>query len=150
MDDTKTTAVDYLKYLVALCITIIEQVQGDLGGLDSSRRVTPRDIHTAHARLDAVWHALTGGRSVLHTVGDDLDHYSDGRPVETTLNVGAGTRWVHTWHPHPDHPRNKPGDVGEMITRSGTRKRIIVSAAGVLDAVSEFPGCESPSWAADW
>jgi hypothetical protein len=41
-----------------------------------------------------VWHALTGGRSVLHTVGDDLDHYSDGRPVATTLNVGAGTRWV--------------------------------------------------------
>jgi hypothetical protein len=37
-----------------------------------------------------------------------------------------------------------------MITRNETRKRIIVAAPGVLDVVSEFPGCESPSWAADW
>jgi hypothetical protein len=27
MNDTTTTAVNYLKYLVALCITIIEQVR---------------------------------------------------------------------------------------------------------------------------
>jgi len=37
-----------------------------------------------------------------------------------------------------------------MVTRNGTKKRVIVAAAGVLDAVSEFPGCESPSWASNW
>jgi hypothetical protein len=38
MGDTTTTAVDYLKYLVALCITITEPVQGDLGDFDSAAR----------------------------------------------------------------------------------------------------------------
>ncbi len=37
-----------------------------------------------------------------------------------------------------------------MVTRNRTRKRIIICAPGVLDAVSDFPSCESPSWAADW
>jgi hypothetical protein len=37
-----------------------------------------------------------------------------------------------------------------MTPHNGTHKRIIVCAPGVLDAVSAFLGCESPSWAADW
>jgi len=37
-----------------------------------------------------------------------------------------------------------------LTTRNGTQKQIVVSAPGVLDAISEFPGCESPSWAVDW
>jgi hypothetical protein len=108
MDDTATSAVDYLKYLVALCITIIERVQGDLGGFNLSRHTTPRDRTTAVARLDAVWHALAGGRSVLHSAGDDLDRYSDGRPVATTLNMGParagstpGTRTLITQETSP-------------------------------------------------
>jgi hypothetical protein len=34
--------------------------------------------------------------------------------------------------------------VGELTTRNGTRKGVVVSAPGHLDALSEFPGCESP------
>jgi hypothetical protein len=149
MDETATNPVDWLKFAAAECIATVDCVDYDLAALDLTRPVTRPDIEVALARLHRVRQVLNAAITAVCTDGD-IDHYSDGRAIATHLNVGAGARWVHHWHPEPDHWLNRPHTAGELRTRNGTRKRVIVTAPGHLDAVSEFPGRDSPSWAIDW
>jgi hypothetical protein len=73
-----------------------------------------------------------------------------GRTITSQLPLGDGTQYVHCWHSELAHATNSPREIGRLTTRGGTRTRLIVSPPGHLDAVSEFPECESPSWGADW
>jgi hypothetical protein len=79
-----------------------------------------------------------------------MERYADGRAVTSRLGFCDGTQYVHQWHPDPAHPLNRPHEIATVTTRNGTRKRVIVTAPGHLDAVSEFPDCGSPSSAANW
>jgi hypothetical protein len=127
-------------------------VQDDLGALDARDDLNSAvGIETALARLEHVRHVLRHvvGMCCAHC-GDDMEHYADGRAVTSHLRFCDGTQYLHQWHPDPAHPLNRPHEIASVTTRNGTRERIHVSAPGILDAVSDFPGCGSPSWAADW
>jgi hypothetical protein len=64
--------------------------------------------------------------------GDAVNTYSDGRPVATTIRWDRG--WVtHIWHPDPLHPSNRPGQVFDLEEESGCRRRLIITAPGILD-----------------
>jgi hypothetical protein len=136
-----TTTVDYVKLACAL----VGLAQDDLGALDSGRDSPSLAIETALARLEHVRHVLR------HVVGvccahcaEDMEHYADGRPVTSHLRFCDGTQFVHHWHPDPAHPLNRPHEIAAVTTRNGTRKRVIVTAPGHLDAISSFPGCDRP------
>jgi hypothetical protein len=59
------------------------------------------------------------------------NRYTDGRPVISTLDLGPRI-FIKVWHPDVNHPMNAPAEVGVDYE---TRRRVIVSAAGHLDAV---------------
>ena len=64
--------------------------------------------------------------------GDAVNTYSDGRPVATTIRWDGG--WVtHVWHPDPSHPSNRPGQVFDLEEESGSRRRLVITALGILD-----------------
>jgi hypothetical protein len=64
--------------------------------------------------------------------GEAANTYSDGRPVATTIQWDGG--WVtHVWHPDPQHPSNRPGQVFDLEEESGCRRRLIITAPGILD-----------------
>jgi hypothetical protein len=68
-----------------------------------------------------------------------LQHYSDGRPVETVLDIENGNIYHHTWHPDLAHRVNQPQEHGPHVTTSGARKTIIVTAPGILDVSDARP-----------
>ena len=84
----------------------------------------------------------------VESADNDMAHFADGRPVMGGLRMCDGSQYLQPWHPYAFQDTSR--EIRTVTTRNGTRKRIIVSARGVLDTVSEFPGCESPSWAVDW
>jgi hypothetical protein len=141
MSDTTTTVVDYVKLAAAL----VGLVQADLGVLNAPGGDSAVAIETAVARLEHVRHVL---RHVVSTCcahcGDDMEHYEDGRAVACHIRFGDGTQYIYAWHPTAAHQMNQPRELGTVTTRNGTKKHVIVSAPGHLDAVSEFPGCDRP------
>jgi hypothetical protein len=64
--------------------------------------------------------------------GAAVNTYCDGRPVATTIRWAGG--WVtHVWHPDPQHPSDRPGQVFDLEEESGSRRRLIITAPGILD-----------------
>jgi hypothetical protein len=78
------------------------------------------------ARNDMGWH-------MRDLMGEDaVNTYSDCRPVSTTIRWDDG--WVtHVWHPDRLHPSNRPGQVFDLEEESGCRRRLIITAPGILD-----------------
>lgn len=93
----------------------------DVAGWAVDRLAELQDVVDAHrATLDV--HAGT---------------YSTGVPVASVVDVGAGWRWQHIWHPAP--PLNRPGALREVGLPDGSRGTIVASAPGVLDVVRQRP-----------
>jgi hypothetical protein len=67
--------------------------------------------------------------------------YDDGRAVMSVMPVDdAGlARYIHCWHPAADHPMNQRGELETVTLHDATRKKVLVSAPGVLDSVSLPP-----------
>jgi hypothetical protein len=61
--------------------------------------------------------------------------YDDGRPVISVMPIGPGV-YVHAWHPDRTHPMNSRCDLDVITIPDGTRKQMVVSAPGCIDAVS--------------
>lgn len=61
--------------------------------------------------------------------------YSDGRPVFTQFELEYGCTFQHVWHPDPAHKRNQPGPLCIVDTPSGKRRRVVITAPGILDAL---------------
>jgi hypothetical protein len=62
-------------------------------------------------------------------------HYDDGRPVISAMPIGQGL-YVHVWPVDPTHPMNSRCELDVITTPDGAPKQMIVSAPGVIDAVS--------------
>jgi hypothetical protein len=78
------------------------------------------------ASNDMGWHV----RDLMRE--DAVNTYSDGHPVATTIRWDGG--WVtHVWHPDPLHPSNRPGQVFDLEEELGSRRRLIITAPGILD-----------------
>jgi hypothetical protein len=89
---------------------------------------------------------VSGVRSIPAARTDDLDlnHYSDGRQVATTLRWPDGW-YTHVWHRDPLHPDNRPGQVLELQEYSyDCPRRVVITAPGIID-VFDDPGDEAAS-----
>src|SRR5271157_2320761 len=150
MGNTTISAADWIKFTAAT----VEQVSDEPGapsahpGLPSDVVAIARlDLETACARLEQVREMLRGIVALFYS-DHVMAHFADGRPVLERLQMCDGRQYLQAGHPDP--VQDQPREIRTVTTRNGIKKRIVVSAPGHLDAVSEFPGCESPSWAADW
>jgi hypothetical protein len=135
-------AEDYKKYVYALGKHRVRRLYDSVGGLDLDLD-TSADITCSLGQLE-MWLHLAAfvddddacndmGWHVRHLMGGDaVNTYSDGRPVATTIRWDGG--WVtHVWHPDPLHPSNRPGQVFDLEEESGCRRRLIITAPGILD-----------------
>jgi len=133
---------DFKKYICALGRHRIERLYDLFGGLDPDLETT-NDGMCSLGQLQ-LWLYLAAfvdddqagneiGWNVRDLIsGDAVNTYSDGRPVATTIRWDGG--WVtHVWHPDPQHPSNQPGQVFDLEEESWSRRRLIITAPGILD-----------------
>jgi hypothetical protein len=138
------TTEDYEKYICALGRHRIERLYDSVGGLDLDIDIST-DITCSLGQLE-LWLYLAAfvddddddaGKEIGWNVrdlirGDAVNMYSDGRPVATTIRWDGG--WVtHVWHPDPLHPSNRPGQVLDLEEEVLCRRRLIITAPGILD-----------------
>lgn len=71
----------------------------------------------------------------LDLASEDAEKFSDGRPVRTTIPLGKSGHWHQPWSADPTSPRDQPRVVGDYRFPDGTRWRIAVLRAGVVDAM---------------
>jgi hypothetical protein len=143
MDDSATfdsdKLVDFLKFTSAT----VDRAEDQLSGI----RPTNSPQETAVTVETAICYLATARQLLQNIIGvycphcaHDMNRFTDGRPVTSTLNFCEGSQWVHLWHPDRAHPWNRPREVGTLTTRNGTHKRIVVSAPGHLDSVTISEG----------
>ncbi len=133
---------DYKKYIYALGKHRVRRLHNAVGTLDLDLETS--DDVTSSLRQAEMWLFLAAfvddddacnemGWDVWDLMaGDAVNTYSDGRPVATTIQWDGG--WVtHVWHPDPLHPSNRPGQVLDLEEESGCRRRLIITAPGILD-----------------
>jgi hypothetical protein len=133
---------DYKKYIYGLGKQRVRRLHDSVGTLDadienSTDLTCSLDqlemwlylaafVDDDEACSDMGWHV----RDLMR--GDAVNTYSDGRAVATTIRWDGG--WVtHVWHPDPLHPSNQPGQVFDLEEESGCRRRLIITAPGILD-----------------
>jgi|SRR5271156_2614293 len=130
------SAADWLKFTAA----VVEQSRCELEALSprigspSDAVVVARlDLDTACARLEQAQEMLRG-IVALFWADTDMATYASGRQVMGSLQMCDGKQYLQPFHPDPvcDQPR----EIRTVTTGNGTRKRIIVSAPGHLDAVT--------------
>jgi len=86
-------------------------------------------------------HVLNVVAEHVAVLGIDATRYGDGTPVTTHAVLsgdgGDGPEvFSHVWHPNPADPVNQPRVVHDSVTlMNGERRRLMVTARGVLDAV---------------
>jgi hypothetical protein len=132
MGNTTIAAADYIKFAAAL-VGLVECDLCAIGPISDVRSAV--GVEAAVSRLAAVQSVL--GEVITALDGGDAGHYADGRPIASHVRFGEGTQYVYPWHPDPASPANRPREIATVTTRNGTRKRIIVSAPGHLDSVTE-------------
>ena len=133
---------DYKKYVCALGRHRIERLYDFFGGLDPYLETT-NNAMCSLGQLE-LWLYLAAfvddddagnemGWNVRDLIrGDAVNTYSDGRPVATTIRWDGG--WAtHVWHPDPLHASNRPGQVFDLEEESGCRRRLVITAPGILD-----------------
>jgi hypothetical protein len=123
---------DYLKFVAAETSGLIEGAQQAICSLDH-----PDDdrVEAILDQLEAVRRCAIEAAAAFCRSGHDLDHYADGRQVRTRLVIEKGNEYEHVWHPQVDHRTNRAQELFPWTTTSGARKRLLISAPGVLDAV---------------
>jgi hypothetical protein len=133
---------DYKKYVYALGKQRVRRLYDAVGTLGADLDISS-DITCSLGQLE-LWLYLAAfvddddasndmGCHVRDLMGGDaVNTYSDGRPVATTIRWDGG--WVtHVWHPDPLHPSNRPGQVFDLEEESGSQRRLIITAPGILD-----------------
>jgi hypothetical protein len=131
----KYTELDTLKQLTAqglISAAAIEKV------LEEQSASPPKEtkLAIAHAR---VLQAILITAQTAHVAGsDDPDHYSDGRPVVSTIDAGGQT-FKHVWYADPDHPLNHPApdqpSVALVMTSTGQVWKLFIAAPNELGAI---------------
>lgn len=139
MTNTNTArpnAVDYLKHVLAETEALLSAAHDYLSGeTDIPAEVAERLESTVGSRLDAVRRIVTEAAAAFARDGRDLNTYSDGRPVVTAFEYEKGNRLEYVWHPYVEHRDNRPRELFTVETTSGKRRRLLIAAPGVLDAV---------------
>jgi len=136
MSTPTINAADWLKFTAA----VVEQSRCELealsprvGSPSDSVVVASLDLDTACARLEQA-REMMRGIVALFWSDTDMAHYATGRQVMGSLQMCDGAQYLQPWHPDPG--QDSPREIRTVTTRNGTRKRIIVSAPGHLDAIT--------------
>jgi hypothetical protein len=143
--ETMTTpdhnALDSLRYLNSHCKQLLDWVVDRLGWslIDGLTETETEDLQAALESIQADIRAELQVHASDAKMPGRLQHYSDGRPVETVLEIENGNIYHHTWHPDVTHRVNQPQEHGPHVTTSGARKTIIITAPGVLDVADARP-----------
>jgi len=136
-DVAEATATDFLKFanaLIAVCQREFRALALDAvvaeGGAQAAEAAVARLGHVHAELVDAIDRFCPDGENVeIWTT-----RYSDRRPVISAMPMDGGYCYVHAWHPDPSV--NNRRDLDVVTTAGGTRKQMIVTAPGVIDAVS--------------
>jgi hypothetical protein len=129
--------VDYLKYAAAEGKTLIEMISNELC----------RDL-VADDEVDRICDMLFAVRKLLHDAiagfcgsREDMNTYTDGRKVETFVELEFGNHFTYCWHPDPAHRDNRPRTVLDHVEcTSGAKHSVIIAADQVLDVVHHHAG----------
>lgn len=113
----------------------------DVQALKQASANLPQETKIAIAHLKVVQAlVLTAQTRVAHF---DPDHYSDGRPVVSRVDVG-GSEYLHVWQADPDHPYNHPAagnpSVVEVPNASGQLFKLFIEDShkvGVIELGDE-------------
>lgn len=132
---SEINAVDYLKYCAAEVKARLDYVIDRLGQADDDYPLSEHESECMQSVLEGVQRTVVDACATFCRDGDDMDTYADGRPVRTRHEFERGNVYEQRWHPQPDHPDNLPHEVATFDTTSGSRKTVVVSAPGVLDAI---------------
>lgn len=132
MSSDITRAADLLKFAAMRMLVCQLQFQDGSGSPAAGAALGGlRHLHTELA--DAVQRLCPDGQNTEAWSA----RYADGRPVISAMPLDGGPGlFVHVWHPDPTHPMNNPGALDVVTTRDGSRKQVIVTAPGYIDAVS--------------
>lgn len=138
---TTPTATDRLRYLSHEVNQVLEAAQDVIAG-NCYEQHRPAEQHAADLDhvlelLDACRETITEMVSAVTVDRADRNRYSDGRPVQTRIDLETGCYFGHNWHPDLGHPSSQPRQICTVRLRDGSRKRVLIVAPGVLDAVPD-------------
>ncbi|MBS9533541.1 hypothetical protein KIH27_08060 [Mycobacterium sp. M1] len=111
---------DYLKFCAAETKAQLDDVMGRLAQADAEHPLTNNETERMNSILTEVQNIVGVLTRGLLGVGADLNTYTDGRRVETILEL-AGSTFTYRWHPRPDHPANRPSEVVGMVVGDSDR-----------------------------
>jgi hypothetical protein len=127
-------AADYLKFATArvlVCQNQFQALHANGSAAAKAALVLLRHVHTELS--EAVGCFCPEGLGVEAWSAS----YGDGRPVISAMPIDGGgpAIYVHVWHPDRTHPMNNRCEL-DVITTAEGRKQMLVTAPGVIDAVS--------------
>lgn len=131
--------IDYLKYTAAEGRRLVEYVQDRLGGLTLERPLYEDEVEELQTMLDELRQLLAESAATFSRDGTDLNRYSDGRQIESVLQMELGNAFAYRWHPDPRHPDNQPHTIVECECTSGARRTVLVAADQILDTIDHTP-----------
>jgi hypothetical protein len=134
---TFESVIDMLKFAAGLA----DRVYADLGAADAG---DPKSAATAieaalcrSKHVDAVLRQAVSMCCPHCVANGNMNRYDDGREVTSTIALDEHTHYSRVWHPKAAHQINlQCNNIGTVTLRDGVRKRVIVAAPGVLDAVT--------------
>lgn len=138
---TTPNPVDYLKYVTAESLPLLESARDTLSCIDGHQTADDRIaiMDDIDGLLDAVRATIVEATAVFCRDGDDMNTYADGRPVVTRTDLEPGHYFSYSWHPQIGHHDDRPRDLCFVDQSDGTRKRIVVVGPGVIEAVPVRP-----------
>jgi hypothetical protein len=108
---TQPTATDYLKYVAAEGKHLLDYVDDTLGCLTLERPLYEDEVEMFQSMIGAVRHMIVEAAAAFSRDGVDLNTYSDGRSVETTVELEKGNVFGYRRHPDPQHRDDRPRTV---------------------------------------
>ncbi|MGV0159892.1 hypothetical protein ACRU3B_10690 [Mycobacterium colombiense] len=139
MTTTTPTAGDYVKHTAAEGIDLLSYVEDRLGWLiDDDAPINADDeVEVLQDMLYSVRKML---RDTAARFGDPYT-YTDGRQVETSIEMELGNYYTHRWHPQTDHPDNRARTVLDRCEcTSGYKHSVLVVTDQILDTVHHGRG----------
>jgi hypothetical protein len=131
---TEYTPTDSIKFIASEGMAHLDYVIDQLAQLASFNEMNPERSEELCSMLEMVQGAI---REAADAHSDGRNSYSNGRPVQTRLEMEHGNIYVHSWHPDRTDRRNQPHQIGPYKCSSGTYRTILINGPGFIDVVHE-------------
>ncbi|OBG76250.1 MULTISPECIES: hypothetical protein [unclassified Mycobacterium] len=132
---TQQGALDALKFLAAEGHGQLGAVLGRLRSV-AVKQGSEAELETAIDLVRQFRGLAVELASRLCADAHDFNHYSDGRQIQTSVEIEPGCRLDYRWFPDPADPANQPRTLVERhVCANGRQVSVVVSAPGILDVV---------------